>query len=123
MSLVDHNPVRATQVDQYLLDMEFDTRATAGTVTLNGPNYGTDLAVARSANGVYTLTFPSSKKPLKARCWANVAEDSNVTANAVYDATTGVVTVRLWAQGGAADNTASLTVELLMLCSRSSRTK
>lgn len=123
MALVNTNHVKASQVDQYFIDHEFQTRIDAGAVTSNGPSYGADCAWARTGNGVYTLTFATTKKPLKARCFVNVAENSNVTGCAVYDPSTGVVTVRLWAQAGGADNTADLTVELLMLCSKSSRTK
>jgi hypothetical protein len=123
MGLINTNRLTSDQEDEYLLSQSFVTRTGAGTVTVNGRNYGTDLAITRSANGVYLLTFAAPKKPFKASCWANVRGNTNVTANATYDQSTGVVTVRLWTQAGAADNTDLLTVDVFMLASKSRSAK
>lgn len=122
MGLANTNPLRAAQVEQYLVDLEYLARIDAGAVTQIGPNYGTDLPCARTGNGVYTYTFPQHLRPLIVRGWANVVGASNVTANVTYVPATGVVTIRQWAQGGAADNTA-VQVQVFLLCSRTKATK
>lgn len=122
MGLLNYNPLGAHQVDQYLADFAFTARIDAGAVTILGKDYGSDVVYARSANGVYTITISGRLKPFVAKCWANVRGNSNVTANATYDASTGAITVRLWAQAGGADNTA-VDVDVFLLGSRSSQTK
>ncbi len=122
MSIKNPNDLRAHQVGQSLLDLQFLARVDAGAVTIEGKDYGADVTYARTGNGVYTITFAAWLKPLIARGWANVHGNSNVTGNVTYDPTTGVATVRLWAQGGAADNTA-VSVDVFLVYSHSSQTE
>lgn len=122
MSIVNASAIRSHQGHQVEIDLSFLTRVDAGAVTILGKDYGSDVVYARIGNGVYTIAFAEWLKPFIARGWANVQGASNVTANVTYDASTGVATVRLWAQAGGADNTA-VNVDVFLRASRSSIVK
>jgi hypothetical protein len=119
MSILNSSVLASHQGKQVEIDLSFLARVDAGAVTILGKDYGDDVTYARTGNGVYTITFAEWLKPLIARGWVNVEGNTNVTGNVTYDATTGVATVRLWAQGGGADNTA-VTVDVFLRASRSS---
>lgn len=122
MSILNSSELQSHQGKQVEIDLSFLARVDAGAVTILGKDYGADVAYARTGNGVYTITFAEWLKPLIARGWVNVQGNSNVTGNVTYDASTGVATVRLWAQAGGADNTA-VNVDVFLRASRSSIVK
>lgn len=64
--------------------------------------YDTQSTAARTGAGVYTVTFPSDKRPSAMR-WAGVnVQTDGYSGQASYNATTGVLTIKTWTGAGAA---------------------
>lgn len=123
MGLLNHNPLRADQYDQYLLGFAFEGRATNGPCTILSKDYGSDVLIARTAAGIHTITFAAYLKPFTAMGWGSVGESSSLDASVVeYNPTTGVATVRTFDAAGAATDATNLTVNAFLLCSRNSLT-
>lgn len=97
MGLKNNQPLRHVENDYFILDFKFTTVG-ANPVAVYDPNYGTDMAFSRTGAGVYTVTFAGMKKPYKIRSLAANPQGNkpNLFAKAEYDATTGVITVRVF---------------------------
>jgi len=123
MGVLNTNPFRAQGIDDYLVDLQFDTNDD-GAPDGVAPDYGSDLAVARTTAGTYTITFSGLRKPLRVRGVAQVLGDEpDLFAKVVsYDSSTGVVTVKVYANSEgtiAAGDTEDKTVQVFLFCSKS----
>lgn len=127
MGLVNNNPLRCQGVDDYVVDGQFDTNNT-GVPDGLAPNHGSDLAIARTGVGVFTLTFAGAKKPLRARLLAQVLGDEpNLRAVPVsYVPSTGVATIKVYSNSAGtwtAADTTDKTIQYVLLCSRANGSK
>lgn len=124
MGLINTNPYRAQGSDDYLVDFQFDTNSTSNpTAASIKPNYGTDLAIARTGVGVFTATFAAAKKPARVRGWAAVLGDepNNFPKVTGYDASTGVVTIKVFVNAAgtiSATETTGKTIQVFLTCSK-----
>jgi hypothetical protein len=86
-----------------------------GTGTTTEDHLNTQLTLARTGTGVYTLTFPTDKKPSAMR-WAYASCSTAATFGVcTYNASTGVVTVTIYLHDGNAQNTDEELINFLGL--------
>jgi hypothetical protein len=123
MGLINTNPLRCQGTDDYLVDFEFDTNnVSSPTAATIEPNYGTDLAIARTGVGVFTATFVAGKKPYRVRGFAQFAgNEPNLFAKVDYAQSTGVVTIRTFTNAAGtialADSTGK-RLQVFLFCSK-----
>lgn len=127
MGLVDNNPFKAQGVDDYLVDLQFDTNGTSAPDGL-APDHGDDLKVARTGVGTFTLTFAGPKKPLRVRAVVQALEDdANLFCKVTsYVSSTGVVTLKTYVNSAgtiAAADTTDKTIQVFLFCTKAARSK
>lgn len=124
MSAVNVHPLRSGVSNSYIIPFSFTT-VSSGSVAVYSPSWGSDLAIARTGNGAYTLTFAGSKKPYSVVAAVSSADKDNPLIFAhEYSQSTGVLTIQIYdADTPAADNTAGYPINVLMFCTQSSRSR
>lgn len=121
-------PVRSTRLETYLFTQQFTVDGTSDPDGLDPT--GTDIAVARTGVGDFTITFPGTKKPLAvhyASCVV-IANDATHTAKCgAYVPSTGVLPVHLYEEDGTSGISASaetnaddMVLQVFAVCTRSS---
>lgn len=98
MSLRDHNPARTVFAKTYSWAIKFDTNGTSAPDGV-APDWGSDVTVARSDTGDYTITFAGDAKPLSMiygdACI--LGDEARLDAKVVsYTASTGVLAVTVY---------------------------
>jgi hypothetical protein len=116
MGLRNAHRVLHHENDYKLLDLVFTTANTSAPTGVD-PNYGTDLAVARTGVGVFTATFSGLKKPVKFRTLLAQVQgnEPNLFAKAEYNATTGVITIRVFQNAAGTIALADTTSKVVQL--------
>lgn len=109
------NPVRGNRNSGYLLEFSVTTKNTAAPTV--DPNYGDDAKVVRTNTGLFTLTFPESKKPHIVKAWAQVQGDEPTLKVQIvsYVQATGILTFKVYALSGGSYSAADTTDKVVLL--------
>lgn len=117
------SPMKGNRVNPYLIEISFESNNTSAPDGVS-PDYGSDLAVARTGTGTFTITFAGTKKPYRAKvlCFTE-DDDANLFVKGSYVHSTGVVTLKTYVNSGgtiAAADTTDKTICVWLLCTDSS---
>lgn len=117
------SPVKGNRVNPYFIELSFETNSTSAPDGVS-PNYGSDLAVARTGVGTFTVTFAGRKKPFRCKVLAfHEDDDADLFVRGSYVQSTGVLTLKTYVNSAgtiAAADTNNKTIALLLYCTDSS---